>query len=259
MAISETASIAPQARLGRGVSVGEFTVIRADVELGDDCTVDSHCLLGCETPLAAGPLVIGAGSRIRSHSTFYRGSSFGPAMTTGHHVTVREGTRAGARLQLGTMADIQGDTTIGEDVRTQSSVFVPKHTTIGNYVWLFPFVVLTNDRQPPSPDPLLGPTIGDYAVIGAHTTVLAGVRIGEHAVVGAHSFVRTDVEDHALVAGSPARRLGDAREVRDASDPGSFAYPWTRRFHRGYPRDVVSDWMASQELGPQSEGSDVGG
>jgi acetyltransferase-like isoleucine patch superfamily enzyme len=241
MGVSEAARIDPRAQLGRDVTIGDFTIVGPDVRLGDGCTVESHCVIGYETPLADGPLVIGDGGHIRSHSVFYRGSTFGAGLMTGHRVTVRENTRAGARLQLGTMADVQGDTVFGDDVRTQSGVFIPKHTTIGSYVWLFPFVVLTNDRQPPSPDGLCGPTIGDYAIVAAHSTVLAGIRIGEHAMVAAHSFVRADVEDHALVAGAPARRLGDVRDVQLPGGDGA-AYPWPTRFSRGYPPEVVAAW-----------------
>ena len=242
MAISETARIAPGAEIGREVNVGDFTIVGPDVTLGDRSVVESHCLLGYETPLAAGRLRIGAQAHIRSHSVLYRGSSFGPGLVTGHHVTVRERTVAGVRLQLGTMTDLQGHTRIGDHVRTHSSVFIPKHTTIGSYVWLFPSVVLTNDRQPPSEGSLLGPCIDDFAVVAANATVLAGVRIGRHAVVGAHSFVREDVEPYSLVAGAPASRLGDVREVRLADEPDRMAYPWTQRFHRGYPEEIVAGW-----------------
>lgn len=43
--------------------------------------------------------------------------------------------------------------------------------------------------------------------IGSHTTIMPGVTIGENAVVGAHSFVNTDVSDGAVVAGVPAKPL----------------------------------------------------
>lgn len=51
-------------------------------------------------------------------------------------------------------------------------------------------------------------TIGADAWIGAQTVVRRGVTIGVGAVVGANSFVNADVEDFAIVAGSPARVIG---------------------------------------------------
>jgi len=42
--------------------------------------------------------------------------------------------------------------------------------------------------------------------------VISGVTIGEGAVVGAGAVVTKDVADHAIVAGVPARVVGDVRE-----------------------------------------------
>lgn len=41
--------------------------------------------------------------------------------------------------------------------------------------------------------------------LGSHTVVMPGVTIGENAVVGAHSFVNADIPDNAVAVGVPAR------------------------------------------------------
>ncbi|MGH3411730.1 MAG: serine O-acetyltransferase [Marmoricola sp.] len=51
-------------------------------------------------------------------------------------------------------------------------------------------------------------TICDGAIIGAHAVLVGGVRIGEGAMVGANSVVLSDVPDHAVVMGVPARQVG---------------------------------------------------
>lgn len=52
--------------------------------------------------------------------------------------------------------------------------------------------------------------IGDDAWIGAGSLILAGCRgIGVGAVVAAGSVVTRDVPDFAIVAGNPARRIGE--------------------------------------------------
>jgi len=43
--------------------------------------------------------------------------------------------------------------------------------------------------------------------IGSHSTIMPGVTIGENAVVGAHSFVNQDVPAGAVFAGVPAKAL----------------------------------------------------
>lgn len=40
--------------------------------------------------------------------------------------------------------------------------------------------------------------------IGSHSTIMPGVTIGENAIVGAHSFVNRDVGDGEVVVGVPA-------------------------------------------------------
>ena len=54
--------------------------------------------------------------------------------------------------------------------------------------------------------------VGRYVFIGAGAIVLPGVTIGDGALVAAGSVVRADVPPFAVVAGVPARVVGDARE-----------------------------------------------
>lgn len=72
--------------------------------------------------------------------------------------------------------------------------------------------LLTLGHDPRSPDfaDLGGPvTIGNYAWIGYRAIVLPGLTIGEGAVVGAGSVVTRDVPPWTIVAGNPARKIGD--------------------------------------------------
>jgi len=54
--------------------------------------------------------------------------------------------------------------------------------------------------------------IGAYTFIGPHSLIEAGTRIGKGVVVCAYSQVRGEVPDFAIVAGVPARQIGDVRE-----------------------------------------------
>ena len=56
--------------------------------------------------------------------------------------------------------------------------------------------------------------IGTHCFIGPHSLIEAGTRIGKGVVVCSHSRVRGTVPDFAIVAGVPARPVGDVR-VRD--------------------------------------------
>lgn len=59
------------------------------------------------------------------------------------------------------------------------------------------------------PEPRDSVDIGTDVWIGGGATVLSGVRIGFGAVVGAGSVVTKDVEPFSIVAGNPARKLGE--------------------------------------------------
>ncbi len=240
--IHPTAIISSRAKLGRNVSVGAFTLISENVVVGDDSIIESHCEIGHASPLSEGsPLVIGRSALIRSHSIFYEGSTFGDELVTGHRVTVREKTFAGVNLKIGTLCDIQGHCSIGDYVRMHSNVHIGNASKIGNFVWIFPYVVLTNDPHPPS-DVLQGVVIGDYAAVATMSIVLPGVTIGEGALVGAHSSVSRHVDANTVVAGSPAKFVCGTDQIKLKDGSGLPAYPWRRHFSRGYPEDWIKKW-----------------
>lgn len=72
--------------------------------------------------------------------------------------------------------------------------------------------ILTLGHDPQSPDfaDRGGDVIiGDKVWIGYRAIILPGVKIGEGAVVGAGAVVTKDVEAFSIVAGNPARKIGE--------------------------------------------------
>ncbi len=55
--------------------------------------------------------------------------------------------------------------------------------------------------------------IGARCFIGPHSTIEAGSTLGEGTLVAAHSRVRGQFPDFAVLAGSPARVVGDVRDA----------------------------------------------
>ena len=236
MTISHIAIISSKATMGANVSIGDFTTILDNVILGDNVSIESYCLIGQPTPLADSiPLIIGNDSLIRSHSVFYEGSRFGSRLMTGHRVTVREKIEAGNNFQIGTLCDLQGHTKIGNYVRFHSNVHIGKQSIIDDFVWIYPYSVLTNDPHPPS-DIVLGVKVNKYAIIATMCCVLPGIQIGEKSLVGACSLVKTDVEAETVVAGVPAKYICRTSDIKLKDGTSQPAYPWMRHFHRGYPR-----------------------
>jgi UDP-2-acetamido-3-amino-2,3-dideoxy-glucuronate N-acetyltransferase len=52
------------------------------------------------------------------------------------------------------------------------------------------------------------------ASIGTSATIMSGITIGEGALIGAGAVVTESVADYAVVAGVPARVIGDTRARR---------------------------------------------
>jgi acetyltransferase-like isoleucine patch superfamily enzyme len=242
--IHKTAIVSEKAKIGHGVKIGAFTTIYDNVIIEDNTEIGPYCELGIESPLSEGlPLHIGHDSLIRSHSIFYEGSSIGNGLRTGHRVTVRELSIIGEQFQLGTLSDVQGHCRIGNYVRTHSNVHIGQKTEIGNYVWIFPYTVFTNDPHPPS-NTRLGIFVEDYAVIATMCVILPGVKIGQHSLVGAHSLVIRDVDPRTIVVGSPAKPMGPTTKIKLLDNPEKSAYPWTTHYHKGYSQNDIDRWMS---------------
>jgi len=237
----EGVRISPLAKIGNNVKIGDRTIIYDNVEIGDNTIICNDCVIG--EPLNAyyfegdkyenPKTVIGADSLIRSHAIIYAGNTMGDHFQTGHRVTVRENTVFGHHCSLGTFDDIQGHSEFGNYCRLHSNVHIGMHSTLGNFVFVYPYVVFTNDPTPPS-DICVGPTVGDFSQVATGSILLPGVKIGQHCLVGACSSVTKDVPDYQLVVGVPAKVLKDVREIKDR-ETGEAHYPWPYRFSRNMP------------------------
>jgi acetyltransferase-like isoleucine patch superfamily enzyme len=93
-----------------------------------------------------------------------------------------------------------------------------KDITIGDYVRLGPHVtILGGSRNFKDREKLIieqgshhkGVTIGNDVLVGAGAVILPGCQIGDGAVIGAHSLVNSDVPSFKIVAGNPARIIGE--------------------------------------------------
>lgn len=241
MNIHPTAIVSHKAKIADDVVIGPYSIIHDNVVLGSRTEIQSYCELGISNGMSGGELLkIGQDSLVRSHSVFYEGSVFGDGLVTGHRVTVREKTLAGKNLQIGTLSDIQGHCHIGDYVRFHSNVHIGQKSQIGNFVWIFPYVVLTNDPHPPS-ETLIGVKIHDFAVIATMSVVLPGAEIEKGCLVGAHSSIKGTTVPDTVYAGSPAIKICPTSRIK-LTDGSGAAYPWRKHFQRGYPDEAIKRW-----------------
>jgi acetyltransferase-like isoleucine patch superfamily enzyme len=220
------------------------TIIHSNVTIGANTTIGARCILGEylvdfyeDNSNKCHPLRIGKNSLIRSECIIYGENEFGDYLQTGHRVTIREKAKIGHHVRIGTLSDIQGHCEIQDYVNMHSNVHVGMESTIKRYAWIFPYVVLTNDPNPPS-NSLMGATIEEYAVVATGTVVLPGKTIANGALVGAGSIVTKDIPADTIAVGNPAKEHGETSKIRDAKT-GEQVYPWRYTFDRGMPWEGI--------------------
>src|SRR3990172_7702266 len=141
-----------------------------------------------------------------------KGAVIGAGTKVWHHAHVRENVVIGKECVIGQNVYIDAGVTIGDYCRIQNNCSIYRTTKIGNFVFIGPHVIFTNDTVPrafnskgkPNPDQDWSPgtiVIADCASIGAGSILLPDITIGEYALIGAGSVVTKNVPSFTLVYG----------------------------------------------------------
>lgn len=139
------------------------------------------------------------------------------------------GCKIGPDTRVGPFVEIQKGALIGARCKISSHSFICEGVTVEDEVMVAHGVMFTNGLLPRATNedgslqrdgewectPTL---VRRGASIGSNVTIVCGVTIGEWAIVGAGAVVTRDVPSYAIVAGNPARKMGDARRPRSPRD-----------------------------------------
>jgi UDP-2-acetamido-3-amino-2,3-dideoxy-glucuronate N-acetyltransferase len=141
-----------------------------------------------------------------------KGARLGAGTVVWRYAHVMSGARVGARCMIGQGCFVGSGVSIGDGCRIQNNVSIYQGVELDDDVFVGPAAVFTNVRRPraayPRKPAYQTTHVGRGATIGANATIVCGVHIGACALVGAGAVVTTDVPDHAVALGNPARVRG---------------------------------------------------
>ena len=172
-----------------------------------------------------------------------------------HLAQVRENAVLGDNCIVGRGAYIGSGVQIGANSKIQNYALVYEPAHLGPGTFIGPAAVLTNDLYPRAVTPggqrkdghdwePVGVTVLEGASIGARAVCVAPVTIGRWAMVAAGSTVVKDVPDFALVAGTPARRIGwvgRSGHRLETTDETEWACPITGEKYRSVGDDTLEE------------------
>lgn len=178
-------------RCGKGVVFGTGVVLRHPhkITIGDQVVIDDNCVLDAK-------------------GEDNRGIDIGANVFFGRNTIVY--------CQDG---DIQiGD---GANIGTNCQIFSAKRVQIGRNVLVgaYSYFIGGGHRASRLDVPMVqqgrqasGIAIDDDVWIGAGVNILDGVKIGTGAIIGSGAVVNDNVEPFSIVAGVPAKKIGDRKQ-----------------------------------------------
>ena len=183
--IGARAEIGPRCLIGPGATVGDGVVMGADCRIGSHASV-THSILGAR-------VYVYPGARVGQEG-------FGFEMTEAGFVSVPQlgGVILENDVEIGANSTIDRgalrDTVIGSASRLDNLVQVAHNVRIGRYCAIAAQCGIAGSVE-----------IGDFVVMGGQAAIAPHVTIGAKARIGAQAGVMSDIEEGAIVVGSPAR------------------------------------------------------
>ncbi len=183
MNIHPTAIVDPSAKIPASCSIGPYCTVAAGVELGENCELVSHVVLG-------GPVDFGSNNKIYPFAALgmdpqditYAGEptrlEVGDHNVIREYVTITRGTaKGGGVTRIGSHTLIMAYTHVGHDCVIGDHVMLVNAATLAGHV-----------------------TVEEWAVVGALCPVHQYVRVGAHAYVGGGTTLTQDVLPYSMTS-----------------------------------------------------------
>jgi UDP-N-acetylglucosamine acyltransferase len=183
--IHPTAIVDPEARLADGVTVGPYTVVEADVEIGADCEIGPFCRFGIGA-------TIGARNRFESHCSIgappqdlkYAGEAtrleVGDDNVFREFVSIHRGTAGGGDVTtIGCKNLFMAYVHVAHDCHVGSGTIFANNATLAGHV-----------------------EVGDFSTVGALSAIHQFCRVGTHAFLGAFTAAAKDCLPYMSTVGN---------------------------------------------------------
>ena len=229
MSVHPTAVVDRSAKIPSSCEIGPYCTVGAGVELGKNCELISHVVIG-------GPSKIGARNQLYPFASVglapqdlsYKGEptrlEIGDDNVIREYVTINRGTvKGGGVTRIGSHALIMAYTHIAHDCQIGDHVIMANAATLGGHV-----------------------IVEDWATVGALCPVHHFVRIGAHAFIGGGTTVTRDVLPFSKTAAERGTRVYGLNAV--GLERQGFSKERIRKIHHAYKLLLASKLNTSQAL-----------
>lgn len=234
--IHETAIIDPSAKIADDVSIGAYTIIGEDVEIGSGSKVHSHVVIN-------GPTTIGKNNEIFQFSSLgeapqdlkFKGEK--STLVIGDNNVIREYVT----FNRGTI-DGNMETKIGDNNLFMAYCHVAHDCVVGSNTIFANAASLSGHV-----------VVGDMAILGGFTSVHQFTRIGKQAFSGLGSVVTNDIPPFCIAAGNRAKTVSINKEGLKRK---GFTPDCIKALHQAFRKLLKSRLTqaeALEELQPQIE------
>lgn len=188
--IHPLASVHPNAKIGKDVSIGPFTTIHDNVEIGDgtwigsSVTIMDGARIGKSCRIFPGAVISGIPQDLKFDGEVTT-AEIGDNTTIREHVTINRGTKDRWKTVVGKNCLIQAYSHIAHDCIVGDNCIFSNSSTLAGHI-----------------------TVGDFVVLAGMVAVHQFVQIGSHAFIAGGTLVRKDVPPFVKAAREPIAYVG---------------------------------------------------
>ena len=186
-----TSIVDPKAHLSEFTSVGPYSIIESNVNIGSNCQIDSHVLIGWGTTIGD-DCNIHKGAVVGTIPQDLKFKGEDSELIVGDRTVIREY----ATLNRGTLPG-EAKTIVGEDCLLMAYSHIAHDCILGDQVIIANAVQLAGHIE-----------IDSYSSVGGLTAIHQFVKIGQSSFIGGRARVPQDVPPFILASGEPLNYYG---------------------------------------------------